>query len=451
MRHFILVCIFSIASITGNAQCWKQVSAGYDYALALATDGTIWGWGAGGARLGNGDSPGVFKPMPIKIGQDNDWKFVTTSDEVMSFGIKNDGTLWSWGWNYYDILLGVDTSLMNCYRPLKVGTASDWKFVDCGIKHCLGIKSNGALYGWGRNHWLNLTNTVGYELIEPLQIDSSGAWMDAACGNSFSICIKEDSTMWAVGFGYFDGSLGLGSNAATGHFEQIGTSHNWVNVECNGRNCAAVNADGELYVWGFNNGDLGAGHNDTISVPLRIGQNIVWKDVRLGTDHIVALAANGELYVSGDNMYGQYGFSQASSQVLLKVPSMSNIIGISAGAKTTIAVQQSSIISTGQYLNIDTTFIKNLEFSEVTGCYPLNTAKVEVPAPTIVPNPVVNEFAIYPQNGDNYDVAVYSATGSLILKQKTHTSVNVAALLPGVYFVVIKANDKSFIEKVVKE
>lgn len=56
-------------SNTGRlANCWKAVSAGYDYTLALKNDGTVWAWGDNGAgQLGDGTTTNRSSPIQVPV------------------------------------------------------------------------------------------------------------------------------------------------------------------------------------------------------------------------------------------------------------------------------------------------------------------------------------------------------------------------------------------------
>ena len=83
--------------INAKAQCFKQISGGYNHTVAIKHDGTLWAWGDNSyGQLGDGTN--VNKTSPKQIGTDNNWSIVNANFHH-TVAIKSDGTLWAWGWN----------------------------------------------------------------------------------------------------------------------------------------------------------------------------------------------------------------------------------------------------------------------------------------------------------------------------------------------------------------
>ena len=87
-----------------------------------------------------------------------------------SYGIKNDGSLWVWGWNNYGQL--GDGSTMDRINPVQVGTAKNWKFVAAGERFAFAINEDGKLFGWGWNAYGQLGDGTNVAKWSPIQVGS---------------------------------------------------------------------------------------------------------------------------------------------------------------------------------------------------------------------------------------------------------------------------------------
>jgi alpha-tubulin suppressor-like RCC1 family protein len=136
---------------------WQSISAGNRFSCAIKTDGTLWTWGDNTrGQLGNG-FPGTSNIVPSQALGEN-WKRIYASCQTGSdgfvVGILNDDSLWGFGSND-QYQLGLNDTI-DRYTPTIIDS-DDWKMVSVGSSHCIGIKTNGEMYGWG----YNINNALG--------------------------------------------------------------------------------------------------------------------------------------------------------------------------------------------------------------------------------------------------------------------------------------------------
>ena len=78
-----------------NSPGWKQISSGGGHVLGIKNDGTLWAWGFNGnGELGIGNN--TDKSVPTQVGTASDWVVVSAGQNI-SAGIRAGGTLWTWG------------------------------------------------------------------------------------------------------------------------------------------------------------------------------------------------------------------------------------------------------------------------------------------------------------------------------------------------------------------
>ncbi|MBW4361941.1 RCC1 domain-containing protein [Flavobacterium taihuense] len=273
---------------------WKKVSVGRDHTLAIKSDGTLWAWGSNNDRQLNTDLVVRNLNTPLQIGTANDWEFVSTGS-FKCFAIKKDGSLWAWGSNVGGSLgVGVDDPIVT--NVTQVGT-SKWKYISGGERHTLGIQTDGSLWAWGGNNRGELGNG-GTELYTnlPVKIGNASNWISVSASFDFSLALKSDGTIW--GWGKNDGGqLGIGNKEDVNKPIQIGKDANWKSLAAGFVSAVGVKNDGTLWVWG-------GGIN---SIPTRKGTDVNWDFATSGWYYVAAIKKDSGLWTWGYNFLGQLG------------------------------------------------------------------------------------------------------------------------------------------------
>lgn len=291
--------------------CYQSVKQGAYHSFGLKPDGTLWFWGNNyNGQFGNSTTTaiGVYATTPIQVGTTANWQEVFVGPNS-SYGIKTNGTLWSWGSNN-EAQLG-DGTLVDKLIPTQIGTETNWLTISVSAQgnHVIGLKTNGTIWSWGRNVQGQLGNgTVGtnYNLI-PTQIGIGTTWSKIAAGYFSSFAIKSDGTLWAWGTNNF-GNLGVGNFNDVVAPTQIGTDANWEIIIAGSGHTIGKKTNGTFYIWGSNtDGALGNGLTSTISSPVQFSTANVWKDFGLGNNHSIGIKLDGTLWAWGTNFSYQLG------------------------------------------------------------------------------------------------------------------------------------------------
>jgi alpha-tubulin suppressor-like RCC1 family protein len=178
---------------------WKQVSAGTALA-AIKTDGTLWTWGDGiYGKLGNAVTTNTSTPVTTFAGGTN-WKQVSAGG-LHTAAIKTDGTLWTWGnatFGSLGINLGFPFYEASTSTPVTTfAGGTNWKQVSAGAYHTTAIKTDGTLWTWGADFYGSLG--VGAALspygiaikLTPVTTFAGGTnWKQVSCGFYHTAAIK---------------------------------------------------------------------------------------------------------------------------------------------------------------------------------------------------------------------------------------------------------------------
>ena len=302
---------------------WSDVMGGegpgaYKSMGALKSDGTLWMWGRGNyGGLGQNSTTSFSSPVQIpgtwKLRQDTDvgtnMKSYNVHDNSLGWAVKNDGTLWAWGYNSYGNL--GQNSRTTYSSPVQI-PGTTWTFLnknnDGGFQ---GIKSDGTMWSMGRGQYgrLGLNNLTNYS--SPVQIPGT-TWAGVNGAAKHWYAIKTDGTLWANADNDW-GQLGLNSVQSPGYSSpvQLGTDTTWSTVSTSGACTVAIKTDGTAWSWGRNEiGSLGLsipGNDVGISSPTQL-PGTTWLNVTsVGENAFNAVKTDGTLWGWGDNSEGQLG------------------------------------------------------------------------------------------------------------------------------------------------
>ncbi len=192
----------------GNDNDWQYVSAG-SYAIAIKNDGTLWAWGA---NIMDRSGKRINSSTPIQLNESKVWVAVHSEGiaggigecDAYTIGLKKDGTLWGWGTNGINGLLGlVDTNDVSV--PTQITKKHNWSKVSMGCYSVIALSKDGTEWGWGTNSGIrDISSKVSTKPFLPMKIDLKvklGGDIDsiqnAIFSDSFNAArIKKDGTLW---------------------------------------------------------------------------------------------------------------------------------------------------------------------------------------------------------------------------------------------------------------
>lgn len=285
----------------------------------------LWSWGS--SYYGeSGQGTTSSSSSPIQVGALTTWRQVSASDGYSSFGIRTNGTLWSWGINSYGQLCQGDISSRS--SPVQVGALTNWSKVDASGNIVIMLKTDGTLWTCGVTPYNLSANS------SPVQVGSLTTWSSVSCGNGHLAAIKNDGTLWTWG-GNSLGALGLNDRTNRSSPTQVGSLTNWKSVSCGLYNTMAVKTDGTLWAWGAN-GDGQLGQSDIVyrSSPIQVGSLTTWAMVSISSASytVMAIKTDGTLWAWGTNTYGQLGLSDIVKRSSpIQVGSLTNWSDIDVG------------------------------------------------------------------------------------------------------------------------
>jgi YVTN family beta-propeller protein len=367
---------FQNKSFAQTCGTFTTIKAGWHHTLAIKQDGRLWTWGYNSdGQLGDGTI--TDRPSPVPIGTATDWVSVS-GGQYHSLALKSNGTLWAWGANVQGQLGNGTTN--PTLSPIQIGTATDWALISAGASHNLALKSNGTLWAWGDNSSWQLGDGTNTNRTVPKQIGTATNWAFVSAGANHSLAIKTDGTLWSCGDNQY-GQLGVGSTAVIfSTMTQVGTGSNWATVSAGFQFTLAVKTDGSLWGWGRNDfGQLGIGAGNPVVIsPIQIGTNTNWARVAAGQHFSLATRTDGSLYSWGTNSFGELGNgTYTSSNTPGYITTPSSVSSLSSGEGYSVVLQ-----TNGTYWGWGRFLFGRLGNGSVSGSTPNPSAIIaQLPAP----------------------------------------------------------------------
>ena len=202
--------VTALAYDMGKPGQYQTISAGGSHSLAIHADGSLWSWGDDGSgELGDGiteERRSVERHSPVKV-MDN--VAAVSAGFNHSLVLQTDGSLWTWGYNWYGQLGIGDWDDIVHPDPVKV--MDNVAAVSAGNNYSLAIQADGSLWAWGENESGQLGDGTTEDRHSPVKIMDNVAAVSA--GENHSLAIKTDGSLWAWGENEY-GQLGDGTTTS---------------------------------------------------------------------------------------------------------------------------------------------------------------------------------------------------------------------------------------------
>ncbi|WP_028590287.1 RCC1 domain-containing protein [Paenibacillus massiliensis] len=298
LRKRFLISVLSVVMLVGVSSGVTSAApnSNYDNLLAARNDNTYLAmedgssFYAAGLGMNLGVSAGNYSATPLKV-DISDIAMIDAGNGTHAVLVKNDGTLWSWGYaSYGEGGTGQRTQIMK-----------------------VPIKSN---------------------LIDNVK--------EARAGKGFTIVLKNDGTVWSFGTNLY-GQLGIGTKGKgtlSGVPVKVQELSRIVAIDSNYNTSAALDEDNVLWVWGQGStGSLGQDNEEDQTFPVPYPIEDV-KSFSVGEDRLYVVTNSGEVYGSGRNVQGRLGDGTTIKRSYPVSIDITNVDKISVGGSHALALKK---------------------------------------------------------------------------------------------------------------
>ena len=266
-------------------------------ALWTRSDGSLWAVGYSNyGKFGNGNGNQYTFNEPQQLLSSG--ILAVAAGTYHSVMIKDDGSLWTTGWNNSGQLGDGTTDDRNTW--IKVVDANVTK-IFATMHLSMFLKSDGTLWGMGENGGGQLGDGNTTDRLSPVQSNLSGV-VDVGLISSATYALKSDGSLWKTN-----------KNAVNGW--ELVVDANVTSIDGGGHrsNIVYTKTDGSLWCLGSNeHGEFGNGtyinSNDPIQV---VDSNVV--SAASGGGHTLFAKTAGSLWAMGSNSFGQFGTGASSN------------------------------------------------------------------------------------------------------------------------------------------
>jgi alpha-tubulin suppressor-like RCC1 family protein len=226
-------------------------------------------------------------------------------------------------------------------------TESDFvgvKQVSAGESHTIFLKEDGTVWAAGGNSrgQLGTGDTNNRDIPTKVDIDNV---KKVSAGDNYTMFLKEDGTVWATGRNN-NGQLGTGDT----NNRDIPTKTNIENVKqvsAGGYHTIFLKEDGTVWATGDNgSGQLGLGDSGDKAdrnIPMKVDIDNV-KQVLAGGGNTIFLKEDGTVWATGNNGNGQLGFGDIYKVNIPTKVDIENVKQISIGGRHTIFLKEDGTV-----------------------------------------------------------------------------------------------------------
>lgn len=243
-----------------------------------------------------------------------------------SLAIKEDGTVWGWGWNS-EGAIGDGTNSPK-QLPVKISSLIGIKSLAAGFNHTVALTNAGSVLTWGQNDQGQLGDGSITNNPNPTTIPGLANIVAVAANYWRSYALTADHRVYSWG-------QGIGPSPV----EILGLS-GIVAIAAGQNHVIALKNNGEVLAWGKNDlGQLGDGSLIDSNIPVFVtGLNDAIA-IAAGSDHNLAIRKSGGVVTWGNGNNGQLGFGNVRQTTIVQPGDLTaNVIGIGAGSNHSFAI-----------------------------------------------------------------------------------------------------------------
>jgi alpha-tubulin suppressor-like RCC1 family protein len=304
-------------------------------------------------------------------------------------GLDAQGHAYAWGSNDKG-QLGVG-NLAGATTPQRIGTFSNVLSISAGLYHTMLVAGDGKLYGAGTyvNGALGNGQSSGQTNVMSPVAGAAGAMMWSAVYtlNYTNLGLSQDDVLYSWGSQYGNGASDTFNDLSPNRL--TGMRGPFKSISAGDRFCAAIDVNGDMYLWGNNSfyQCAPAGRSPGVvlapSMVTALPQGVrKFSMVAVGLNHGIAVDETGTtLWAWGTGFAGELGLGPSTRQTpqMLQVPLPANTVQI---VKVFAAVTQSAALLRMSDGTMQVALWGLNDYGQVTGMGTIDATRIYSPFTT---------------------------------------------------------------------
>ncbi|WLF84547.1 RCC1 domain-containing protein [Moraxella sp. ZY210820] len=280
----------------------KKVAMTDTWAAGIKDDGTLWTWGSGGGKIRKTTTGKPEDPTPMQVAGVDDAVAISGGSSHMLL-LKKDGTVWGWGSNSHGTIDPNDKAYA-IYELKKIEGLPEIVSISAGSDHSFFIDKKGDVYVIGSNK-TGLMNGVDEPIKVPLKLDKLNQIVEIYNEGGIVLALNSQGEVYTTGSSTY--SLGREVKITKDkniHYypaEKVNLPRKAVDIAVTGIGCMALLDNGEVWVWGNSSlAGLGLPKGEAPDFPIKHPD--LKRIVNIGDRS--AVDVDGNLYMWGEVGYG---------------------------------------------------------------------------------------------------------------------------------------------------
>ena len=289
----------------------------------------VYAWGQGSSgQQGNGGTADILVPTGVPqltaLHAERGIERIYAGFEY-AIAITLDGTVWAWGYNQSGQLGNNSTTNLNVPTQIsQLTTLNQTRGIErfyTGSEHNMVITADGYVYGWGNGANGRLGNNSTAPVLVPTEItqltalNNTRGIKEVFDGGGHTHVITADGYVYGWGNGA-DGRLGNNSGAnvlVPTNIVQLTTlnaTHGIDRFYRGAHHSTVITDDGTVFVWGLgNSGRLGNGSDANVMIPTEVPSLTALNIDRfyVGFASTLVITTSGAAFAWGEGIHGQIG------------------------------------------------------------------------------------------------------------------------------------------------